>query len=78
MRLLSLLLNPGVIGVLALFLSVIWMLRDEKDKTRPLLVFALILNLFFGFLLTVFMSREGACCPGNTITFCSRSTGPLA
>ena len=29
MRLLSLLLNPGVIGVLALFLSVIWMLRDE-------------------------------------------------
>jgi hypothetical protein len=63
MRLLSLLLNPGVIGVLALFLSVIWMLRDEKDKTRPLLVFALILNLFFGFLLTVFMSREGGLLP---------------
>jgi len=52
-----------VIGVLALFLSVIWMLRDEKDKTRPLLVFALILNLFFGFLLTVFMSREGGLLP---------------
>lgn len=63
MRLLVLLLNPGVIGVLALFLSVIWMLRDEKDKTRPLLVFALILNLFFGFLLTVFMSREGGLLP---------------
>ncbi len=63
MRLLSLLLNPGVIGVMALFLSVIWMLRDEKDKTRPLLVFALILNLFFGFLLTVFMSREGGLLP---------------
>ena len=63
MHLLLLLLNPGVIGVLALFLSVIWMLRDEKDKTRPLLVFALILNLLFGFLLTVFMSREGGLLP---------------
>ena len=63
MHLLLVLLNPGVIGVLALFLSIIWMLRDEKDKTRPLLVFALILNLFFGFLLTVFMSREGGLLP---------------
>jgi hypothetical protein len=51
------------VGVIALFLSVIWMLRDEKDKTRPLLVFALTLNLFFGFLLTVFMSREGGLLP---------------
>lgn len=63
MHLLLFLLNPGVIGVLSLFLSVIWMLRDEKDKTRPLLVFALILNLFFGFLLTIFMSREGGLLP---------------
>jgi hypothetical protein len=63
MHLFLLLLNPGVIGVVALFLSVIWMLRDEKDKTRPLLVFALILNLAFGFLLTVFMSREGGLLP---------------
>ncbi len=63
MHLLLVLLNPGVIGVLALFLSIIWMLRDEKDKTRPLLVFALILNLFFGFLLTIFMSREGGLLP---------------
>jgi hypothetical protein len=39
------------------------MLRDQKDKTRPLLVFALTLNLFFGFLLTVFMSREGGLLP---------------
>jgi hypothetical protein len=42
---------------LALFLSVLWMLKDERDKTRPMLVFALTLNLFFGFLLTVVMSR---------------------
>jgi len=63
MRLLGLLINPAVIGTVALFLSVVWMLRDEKDKTRPMLVFALTLNLFFGFLLTVFMSREGGLLP---------------
>jgi hypothetical protein len=39
------------------------MLRDQKDKTRPLLVFALTLNVFFGFLLTVFMGREGGLLP---------------
>ena len=46
MRLLSMLLNPAIIGLLALVLSVIWMIRDERDKTRPLLVLALTLNLF--------------------------------
>src|ERR1017187_1050990 len=63
MHLLALLLNPAIIGLSALLLSVIWMLRDERDKTRPLLVFALTLNLVFGFLLTVFMSREGGLLP---------------
>jgi hypothetical protein len=63
MRFLMILLNPGIMGILALFLSLIWMLRDEKDKTRPLLVFALTLNLVFGFLLTVFMSREDGLLP---------------
>ena len=63
MRLLAILTNPAILGTVALFLSVVWMLRDQKDKTRPLLVFALTLNLFFGFLLTVFMSREGGMLP---------------
>jgi PAP2 superfamily len=63
MHLLALLTNPAIIGTVALFLSVVWMLRDEKDKTRPMLVFALTLNLFFGFLLTIFMSREGGLLP---------------
>lgn len=63
MRLLAILINPAILGTVALFLSVVWMLRDQKDKTRPLLVFALALNLFFGFLLTVFMSREGGLLP---------------
>jgi hypothetical protein len=63
MHLLAILTNPAILGTLALFLSVVWMLRDEADKTRPLLVFALTLNLFFGFLLTVFMAREGGLLP---------------
>jgi len=63
MHLLSLLLNPAIFGILVLFLSVVWMLRDESDKTRPLLVFAVALNLFFGFLMTVFMAREGGLLP---------------
>jgi hypothetical protein len=63
MHLLAILTNPAVIGLVALFLSVVWMLRDQADKTRPVLVFALALNLFFGYLLTVFMSREGGLLP---------------
>jgi hypothetical protein len=63
MHLLALLLNPAVFAILALFLSVLWMLRDERDKTRPMLVFALTLNLFFGFLLTITMAREGGLLP---------------
>jgi PAP2 superfamily len=63
MRLLSFLLAPAVLGSIALFASIVWMLRNEKDKVRPMLVLALTLNLFFGFLLTVFMSKEGSLLP---------------
>lgn len=63
MHLLAILTSPPIIATLALFLSVIWMLMDEKDKTRPMLVFALTLNLFFGFLLTTFMGKEGGLVP---------------
>jgi hypothetical protein len=76
--LLNILLSPPVLGVIALFLSAIWMLRDTKDKTRPLLVFALVLNLFYGFLLTTFMSSEGGLFPWkfDGILFCvDRSLG---
>jgi len=63
MTLLAFILNPAIMAVGALFLSVVWMVRDESDKTRPLLVFALTLNVFFGFLLTYFMGREGGLLP---------------
>jgi hypothetical protein len=59
----AILFNPALVGTLALFLSALWMLRDPKDKTRPLLVFALVLNLFYGVLLTIFMEREGSLFP---------------
>ena len=63
MHLIAILLNPAIFGTLALFLSLIWMLMDQRDKTRPLLVFALVLNLFFGTLLNVFMGKEGGLLP---------------
>jgi len=63
MHLLAALQNPAFIAILALVLAVVWMLRDETDKTRPLLVIALTVNLFYGFFLTLFMGREGALLP---------------
>jgi hypothetical protein len=39
------------------------MLKDPKDKTRPILVFALVLNLFFCVLLNFFMGTEGNLLP---------------
>lgn len=72
MHILQVLLSPPVLGIVALFLSAIWMLRDTKDKTRPLLVFALVLNLFYGFLLTKIMGSEGGLFPWkfDHILFC--------
>ncbi|HEY1648147.1 MAG TPA: phosphatase PAP2 family protein [Terracidiphilus sp.] len=63
MRLTDLALNPALIGTLALFLSAIWMVRDPEDKNRPLLVFALVLNLFYGLLLSLFMRTESSLFP---------------
>jgi hypothetical protein len=63
MRVISFLLTPAIMGVIALFFSIIWMLRNEKDKSRAMLVLALILNLFFGSLLSFFMGKEGSLLP---------------
>jgi hypothetical protein len=59
MRVINILLDPAIFGITVLFLAVLWMLKDQKDKTRPLLVFALVLNLFYGVLLKLLMGREG-------------------
>jgi len=63
MHLTSILLHPAFVAMTALFLSVLWMLKDPTDKIRPMLVFALVLNLFYGFLLTMLMGREGSLFP---------------
>ncbi|MGD0831242.1 MAG: phosphatase PAP2 family protein [Terracidiphilus sp.] len=57
---LAIFLNPAIVGLASLFLAIVWMLRDEKDKNRPLLVFALILNLIFGTIQSTMLAREGA------------------
>lgn len=59
----ALLLNPSVIGLAALVAAVVWMLRDESDRTRPLLVIAMVVNLFYGFLLHFVMGRENGLIP---------------
>jgi hypothetical protein len=65
MRAIDALLNPSIIAIVALFLSVVWMLRDEKDRARIELVFALALNLFYGMFFNFFMNNEGAAFPGK-------------
>jgi hypothetical protein len=59
----AILTNPALVGVLSIFASAIWMLRDPNDKTRPILVFALVFNLFYGFMLGQFMQREDSLFP---------------
>ncbi len=54
-------LSP-VLGLFALFLSLIWMLRDDRDKTRPVVVLALFINLVYGFALNV-LGRENEWVP---------------
>ena len=48
MRALAFLLSAPFIQVAALFFAILWMIRDQKDKVRPLLVMALTINLFYG------------------------------
>jgi hypothetical protein len=63
MQLARLFFNPGFLGLVALIVSIVWMLRDEKDKTRPLVVFAILINLFYGTAMTIFLAGEGSLLP---------------
>jgi hypothetical protein len=58
-----LLFHPAVLGLLMLFASVVWMLRDETDRSRPLLVVAVVFNLFYGWLLNVLMGKADGLLP---------------
>jgi hypothetical protein len=63
MKLLAILLNPAIFALVALVASVVWMLKDEKDKSRPLVVFALVLNLIYPWLLSVVLGGEAGLLP---------------
>src|SRR5580658_10501314 len=63
MQLLSILLNQSFQSILVLAFSIWWMLRKQEDKTRAWLVLALVMNLFYGFMLTRFMTGEGSLLP---------------
>jgi len=63
MHVLGLVLSTPFIELAALFLSIVWMIRDQTDKVRPLLVIALTVNLFYGILLSIFMGAEGSLLP---------------
>ena len=61
----SLMLNPALLGLLALAVSIVWMLANPRDTTRPLLVFALLINLIYGSLLSIFLGRESSLFPNK-------------
>lgn len=63
MRVLDVVTHPAFMAITALSLAVVWMLRDEKDRTRVGLVFGLLINFFYGTLCTLFMRGEGAVFP---------------
>jgi hypothetical protein len=71
------LLSPAMISLAALVLAIVWMLRDESDRTRPLLVIALVVNLFYGFLLQFVMGRENGLVPWKFDYVLARLDGAL-
>jgi hypothetical protein len=77
MRLFDVLSHPAIIAIVALFLAIIWMLKDEKDKTRAGLVFGLIINFFYGTLCTLFMRGEGSAFPWKYDHVLARLDGSL-
>lgn len=63
MHVLAFILSAEFIEIAALFFSIVWMMRNQKDKVRPLLVLALTVNLFYGILLSIFMGAEDGLLP---------------
>jgi hypothetical protein len=59
----NVLLSPGVIGIVMFLVSVVWMLRDENDRSRPILAGTVMINLFYGSLLGAVMGRADGLLP---------------
>ena len=63
MKLLALLLNPAITALLALLASVVWMLKDPKDKSRPIVTIALVVNMLYPWLFTLVLGGEEGLLP---------------
>ncbi|HWC98091.1 MAG TPA: phosphatase PAP2 family protein [Candidatus Sulfopaludibacter sp.] len=63
MKVITFLLDPRVLPLILLAASIFWMLRDERDRERPLLVLAFVLNVFYGFTLQVVMGHADGLMP---------------
>jgi PAP2 superfamily len=63
MHLLSIMFTQAFLSILVLAFAIWWMLRKTEDKTRPWLVLALVMNLFYGFFFTKFMTGEDSLLP---------------
>src|ERR1700733_12479754 len=70
-------ISPGLIGVLVLFVSILWMLWDESDKSRPILAIAALINLFYGWLLSVLMAHADGLLPWKYDYYLLRIDGAL-
>jgi PAP2 superfamily len=60
MSILRLALSPGITALLLLSLSIAWMLKNEKDRARPLLVLGLTLNLLYNWSFNILMGKAGS------------------
>ena len=56
-------MQQAIINLGILLLSIIWMLRDETDRSRPILVIAFVFNLAYGFALQFVMGTENGLVP---------------
>jgi PAP2 superfamily len=56
-------ISPALISLLLTFASVLWMLRDESDKTRVLLFFGLLINVIYGSIQQGLMGAMGSLLP---------------
>lgn len=63
MKLLAIILNPGTIALLALLASMVWMLKDQKDKSRPIVVIALVISMLYPWLFTLVLGTEEGLLP---------------
>ncbi len=76
-HLLLIALDPSILSMLFLGLAIVWMLMDEKDRTRPLLVVAMVLNMFYGYLLNFVMGKENGLVPWKYDYVLARLDGAL-